>query len=311
MEARRLRRQSFSRNSRKPHSQKFVLPCKDKVNNGDVQWLEVKRRLSEKADVLEAVLSSRKAVVVKYGDPATIEHEYSVSSDLQNEPNFMKYYCSFTCRDSAEFRNRLWLCDGHGELKGFAVMPHYELGSVGEYPWKKSEIMILKNVLLQAAFAILQAHSTTGFSHGDMHLDNLLMRKTKKTVIPYDAGDVKLLGVYAVISDFDLSSTFNTPKFGIVNKPAQAYFDIRRMLRLTEFLPNAEFKLDCVNVDSIRRLEDDGEPITARSYDIVGRCVMSLKSSGPRMIGGVSPTPGPKTKMRVKRACRSSTTAQS
>ena len=73
---------------------------------------------------------------------------------------------------------------------------------------------VLKNVLAQVYLALTDAYSTCKFVHHDLHLDNILLRKTEKRDIVYssEGSKLKLQGVYALVMDFGRITTKGNDK---------------------------------------------------------------------------------------------------
>jgi hypothetical protein len=167
-------------------SQKFVLPCQRYADSGDQSWLEITSVLKENQPVLTGVLERNKAVVIKHGTVDKTTNEYEVAKALWQAqvPYVIKYCCMFTCKDSID-SDIQGLCNGKKGPRGFIVMPHYDLGSVEAQPWTRSDFDVLKSVAKQAVSAYLIAHRELGFQHRDFHAGNVLLRKTKKSDVPF------------------------------------------------------------------------------------------------------------------------------
>ncbi|MBC7409706.1 MAG: hypothetical protein H7339_15070 [Arcicella sp.] len=156
-----------------------------------------------------------KKVVVKFEKGKAGFNDYIIAQTLFNAkiPNFIKYYCYFNCKeDPIVFDNlpkinvpgehHLNFCTGPGDEMGFIVMPFYRLGSVKNYTWTRQNFDQLKTVLKQVFLSLVTAFLESGFIHKDPHLDNILIRKTKKQNLSYRDIHLKLSGYYAIIVDF-------------------------------------------------------------------------------------------------------------
>jgi serine/threonine protein kinase len=196
---------------------KFVLPCQRYADAKDKAWLSVTSMLSETQPVLKGVIKNGKAVVIKHGNVPETDNDCAIAKALFDAgvPNVIKYYCHFTCKDTADYvnnnrhlfeRNRDFLCNGDpgsGSQRGFVVMPFYETVPVkGE-----KNFHAFKNLLMQVVLASLHAFQRCGFVHGDMNTGNVLFRKTTQTSVSYgDLGTLEVAnGIYAVIMDFGRS----------------------------------------------------------------------------------------------------------
>jgi serine/threonine protein kinase len=241
---------------RTSQSFKFRLPCQSK-------WLEIRKQLTIEHPVLHGILiEQNKDVVVKYGLVDLINKDYRISNELINHyvPNIIKYYCSFVCKDTLEhIPQQKYLCHPNGaENIGYLVMPYYSLGDLHNHCWKRETLNELKNILTQACFAVLYAFETCGFVHNDLHLFNILIRKTKKSSLHY--GDVRLaIGTYyVIIMDFEKSTLQ-------VESPRDAYFTIRNILNNATSLRKSNLALE-VNVSLINRWMSGNTPITNHTY---------------------------------------------
>lgn len=210
--------ESLPRNhgSRSKTSVKFTLKCQEKItldNPTTKDWLKIVEKLDR--NVLKGILF-RKQIVVKYDIPRKIIDDYNISEKLckNNIPNYIKYICYFVCPDNvSDIATKQFLCkaaDVSNEILGFIVMPYYSLGSVGNQVWSSKDLNIYKSILKQICFASVYAFFEMNFVHKDLHLDNILLRKTKKETIFYGSVEVKTFGMYAIIMDFDRLKVNNT-----------------------------------------------------------------------------------------------------
>ena len=242
-------------------SQKFVLPCQSRVQSSNTkEWLQIQHKLVEKSPVLKAVLERSNNVVVKYGQPKIMHNEYSVSEALYTSkvPNMIKYFCSFQCADDiANIVKKGYLCDG-GEDIAYIVMPYYSLGDMNKYVWNRENFGLLKNILTQVSFAILYASKTCRFVHNDLHMYNILLRKTKKTKLVYGDIDLPLQSLYAVVMDFEKS----TVQLGT---PREAYYTIRDILNRATSLDNSDMSL-AIDVSDLNQLMSTNTSITTDTY---------------------------------------------
>lgn len=257
-------------------STKFVLPCQKYADSKDKAWLSVTSMLSETQPVLTGVLKNNKAVVIKHGSVQEIEKDYAFSKRLSDAgiPNIIKYYCKFTCKDTARYvnnnrqlfeRNRNFLCngtpDGPEDIRGFVVMPYYPLGDISSLPIKgEGRYWIYKNLLTQVFCASLYAYAQTGFIHGDMNSGNVLFRKTTKKDVTY--GDWCTIpvdsGIYAVVMDFGLSTMATSPTD--VNL---LYRGLKRYITLAEQVCDYDSNFSVV-LKTLNDLTTDETPVTSR-----------------------------------------------
>jgi len=73
-------------------------------------------------------------------------------------------------------------------------MPYYELSSMLRYKWDESNFNMLKELLKQVIEILIFTNKQVGFLHNDIHLDNVMLKKSKN-------GEIKV-----EIIDFDKST---------------------------------------------------------------------------------------------------------
>jgi tRNA A-37 threonylcarbamoyl transferase component Bud32 len=196
-------------------SMKYLVNCQEKIDASDDKWLEVVRKIQDN-DILIGKMST-KSVVIKFGKNIPIQKEYEISKKIyeKNVPNFIKFYCTFTClEDVNKFKQietvekSIKLCSKPGVKTWFVVMPYYQFGSISNYKWTSDKYNILLNLIQQAVLALYEAYKTTGFVHMDLHLGNILLKKTNKNEIDYifSKNNIRLVGYEAILMDFELSN---------------------------------------------------------------------------------------------------------
>lgn len=232
--------------SRSDSSVKFVLPCDNMKKNSD--WLEVKGYLTaKKFNILVGHLKHHKSVVIKFGNIREIQHEYNVAKMAYEQyvPNIIKFLCSFICNDSIEsiktrdFLINTRVCEGPENTQiGMILMPYYQLGSLEDYRWDRSNFQTLKAVLRQVAYALLYAYQRFNFVHGDMHVANILMRRTKKQTVTYGDNTLPCYGLYPMIMDFGRSKIQE-------HSVKEVYQNIDRLLSLVDNMKNSDLAIVC------------------------------------------------------------------
>ena len=273
--------QKQSVHAHKIESFKYRLGCQDRINNtapSTDSWLKIQSILVSGHPVLKGVLEKRKDVVVKFGNPVEMRKEYAIDELIQAVPNMLKYYCVFACNDTVDrlqmqdYRFKPYLCEGTGDSLGCLVMPYYPMGSVDGYHWRLSNLDILKNILKQVAMASLHAYERHNFIHNDMHLMNILIRRSKKASIDYGDKTLQVVGGhYAIVMDYG-KSQIATDK----SLPRDVYAGIHRMMRLIGDLSNSDVQLD-YDTATIRDLMSNNVPITPVVYTLICRNIDDLK----------------------------------
>jgi serine/threonine protein kinase len=114
----------------------------------------------------------------------------------------------------------LSLCSASKETenkKAILVMPFIQEGSVKNFNWFNGDkFNVLKSIIQQTVISLTIAYNKCGFIHNDLHLDNILLKKTKKETIKYQMNNncngndtneitIKTYGYKSIIMDFDSS----------------------------------------------------------------------------------------------------------
>ncbi len=191
---------------------KFSLKCeedKDKyLNLIDILY----KSIDENAVIIKGLYDNKKDIVLKIGIQNAINKEYEIAEKLNNIPNFIRYYCKFICQDDIKeiinnqnMINAYTLCKNDKNIIGILAMNYYKIGSIGNYKWSVDNFVILKNLLQQTVYAVLYAYIKTGFIHGDLHCDNILIKNKRVCEIDYCYKKL-LIDTYEVrIMDFEKS----------------------------------------------------------------------------------------------------------
>lgn len=193
-------------------SKKFKVSCQPPT----APWLRLNEHLhrtDQNVGLLTAIMDGKHDVVVKIAPITGIKHEYDIGFVLNGIPNYVRYYCYFTCPDSVArlFDEKIELdkaelCQTSGIPDvGILVMSYYPTGNMNSYKWDAHNLVVLKNIIKQVASAVLLGYQRHGFVHNDLHLSNVLLRPSKKTSINYDGVVLETCGLYAIIVDFERS----------------------------------------------------------------------------------------------------------
>jgi len=209
-----LERKGYKKNA----PNKYHIDCDYYEKNTDNIHISELVRNKNDISILEAVLSSellkqvllikRKPIVVKIGRKnQTIQKEYDYGKQLKhaNIPGFIRYICLFSS-----------FLDTPKTL----LMPYISEGSLRTFDWTPEKLPILESAILQAIMSSMTAYIKCGFIHGDFHLDNILLNKTKKREIIYSMDDRESIaiptnGYKIVILDFDSSWIVEEREIGI------------------------------------------------------------------------------------------------
>lgn len=180
---------------------KYQIDCNEVESNLDSLEINKVVRYKNDVSILSGLLTHIKNktvgtkyprhIVVKIGlCNKTLEKEFKIGNLLASIPGYISYICLFDCYDdSYEKINPSRICNAEKKdtnLKKVLLMPYIIEGSVKNYKWSLYKFDILRSVVIQAIMSTIQAYQKVGFIHGDFHLDNILLKKTKKKYITYN-----------------------------------------------------------------------------------------------------------------------------
>jgi predicted unusual protein kinase regulating ubiquinone biosynthesis (AarF/ABC1/UbiB family) len=143
---------------------------------------------------------------------------------------FCLNHCKLQCLDNFNKLNNSskYLCSNSGKEITILLMPNIQLGDIGNYKWNRDNFDILKNVIKHVIISLLYAYTEIGFIHRDLHLGNILLKKTKRKALSYgDLGTLELMGILPVIMDYDKSIIQNNSLYLV-------YDDIERFINLSQ-----------------------------------------------------------------------------
>ena len=95
-------------------------------------------------------------------------------------------------------------------------MKYYNLGSIGNFNWTSDTLDILKNVLRQTVYSVLNGYKIYGFIHGDLHCDNVLLKKKRVLEIDYNYKKLEINTYEVRIMDFEKSKFNKNSEFKYV-----------------------------------------------------------------------------------------------
>ena len=100
---------------------------------------------------------------------------------ILNVHRCIKFLCIFHCYDNNSSDK---ICQGTPEKdtkKEVLIMNYLNEGSVKRHAWANSNFHILRSIIIQTIYSLTVAYHNTGFIHNDSHLDNILIKRTKRT----------------------------------------------------------------------------------------------------------------------------------
>jgi hypothetical protein len=223
-----LKRDTRLSNNNNSNTYKYKLDCQniiDKSENSETKdWLILQNQIIHDSDeytLFNALLEQNKQIVVKIG-PEKLKNEFEIGKIIESLkiPTFLVYNCMFNCLDDfykmdgktqiekqKENTKRKYLCKKEGKQIYILVMPYINNGVFCNYIWNIDNFIILKNIIKHIFISIIYASLTIGFIHNDLHLNNIMIQKTKRKKINY--GDFYSLdiigGIIPIIMDYDKS----------------------------------------------------------------------------------------------------------
>jgi len=194
-------------------TEKYFIECKP---TRDIEkWLTQTNPIDIKKEraIIEALLQDERfqkdlKVIVKMSESKTIEKEYDIANKLKNIPGFILFICKMSCKDNLDryIHKNIKICSQNDtdHLYNLLIMPYISGGSMRVYNFidKPDKLISCLSQLIVSLFLAFKEH---GFLHTDIHLDNVLLRKTKKINIKYNDIEIKSEGLQICIMDFDLS----------------------------------------------------------------------------------------------------------
>lgn len=309
---------------------KFVVDCSSLITNSErttAGWIDDVTQLRtidrskslgmSHKKILVGMLRRRTRVVVKVADTnEDLEREWQAYSAVmdrcKNSCNFVHYFCYFRCNDRLPRIVELaignpsagiGLCDGPGDAMQVLVMEHVDGMSMKHHDWSVTSTQALQDFILQALFALLEAHLACGFRHGDFHLDNVLVARTRRANVTYPgipgAPSVATHGLLAKLMDFELSSV--GPRNGATElfKDAMEFFS-KAAGSLMPFVAVSPFQKCYL---AAKRWVEDREPNPLELMSLVPY-VRELTSIAPPQAGG-SRVPGQPIARAMARSGRS------
>jgi hypothetical protein len=170
-----LPKSEFSSDRTNMKLNKLLLNCNDPNYYKLTNFLYISQ--NKQALVLNALYNSKINVVLKFGFLDSIEKEFKISEALSLLPNFIRFFCSFSCNDNIrniiDTRDNITkykICQYGSKPIGVLVMKDYAFGSICDYDWNRENFHILKNVIKQVAFASILAYNFNGFIKNTLFL---------------------------------------------------------------------------------------------------------------------------------------------
>lgn len=296
---------SLNASSKSPHnnedSYKYKLEtCQSNIdkNNENPEtkdWLNLEKQIShdsEEYTLFNAFLiQKKKSIVVKIG-PELLLEEYKIGEILEDKiklPIFIGFYCIFNCLDDFQSirtkskdeqieinKKRRDLCKKNGNKINILVMPYISGNHIQNTKWKMDELKILKNIMNHIVISLIYAYTRIGFIHGDLHLGNVILQKTKRKNINYEEfGNIEIIGnIMPIIMDYGKSNLD-------VNNTEFLYEDIKRIISL--ICSESNLVCDSINfIIFIKSLQSKKPNITTELSKLICNQIDDIKCNYDR-----------------------------
>lgn len=197
----------------KRDAEKYFIQCKNPQDTSswlastDVFSASMTRAIVE-ALIHDGVNRKYNKVVIKVALSQTLEKEYKISVILKNIPGFIRYICAMKCNDNLKqylVDKHASICsyDPHDSIHHVLVMPFMPIGSVRKYEWHRHDPLLFRSCLMQLVLSLYYAFIQYGFLQ-DIHLDNVLLKHTRKQIAKYLEYEIPILsGLQVCIMDFE------------------------------------------------------------------------------------------------------------
>jgi hypothetical protein len=246
-------------------STKLKINCKERVGSATVDWLELTRMFDHTSSdfkIYTGLLDKRMHIVAKIG-LSKLDEEYSVGQQLDalGLPTFMSFHCIFKCMDKFSKLAKITktICGESGDNITVLLMPYLSEGRIDEWKWDRGNFAVMKNVIKHVCLTLLYSYMKLNFLHMDLHLGNVLLRKTTRGMLTYgDYGDCEVLGLIPVIMDFEKSRFAAAEQ---QEQQRQVYMDIDNFIGLMSNSCNVKFNCAAVK-DALKKLILNNTAIT-------------------------------------------------
>jgi len=224
---------------------KFLFDCKRDVT----KWFDIVTYLNlydknNNTTIFKELWNENKNIVLKIASTGLIKKEYDVGCKLKDMQNFIHYNyifeCDYTIMDILNNKYTKLNFTMENPIS-ILLVDYYRLGNFGEYEWSIYNFHILKNVLKQTVFAILDAYEKYGFIHENLHPGNILLEPLTIGEITY-GNKILLIDTYqVVINDFDHSTINNNNK----NDFTLVIDSCKQLLNSLSIIDNENIKIIC------------------------------------------------------------------
>lgn len=194
-------------------SYKLKLDCQARIKWDEPEtrdWLELTQKFDHQSPdyvIFKGLLEKRHSVVAKIAFSA-YNQEFELAKQLEglHLPTLLNYCCRFECLDDRRSLNysSSYLCKKTGDMIHVIIMPYVDGGQIDSWKWNRDNFDDLKQIMKHIVYTLLYAARNMGFIHNDLHVGNVLIKKTRRKEVSYgDFGALKVEGHIPIIMDYD------------------------------------------------------------------------------------------------------------
>lgn len=202
--------------NRSNSAHKLHLNCQSKIDDSNPdtkEWLALEEKFDHSSSdyhIYRGLLEKKTPIVAKISRAGTnLKRDYEIGLELNSAlrlPTLLDYYCMFECLESMrDFTpSKHSLCKKTGDPIHVIIMPYINGKQINNWEWVRGNFETLKNVMKHIVLTALYAARTIGFVHKDLHLGNIMVKRTQRKEVTYgEWGTFPLDGVQPVIMDYD------------------------------------------------------------------------------------------------------------
>jgi hypothetical protein len=248
---------------------KLKIDCKNRIDSDTKDWLELVSLFNQSDGVVYKALLEKHKYIVAYTGKFDLTKEYETAKKLEalKLPTIIRLNCIFNCLD--DFSKLEKSPDSPTKPVSVILMPFLEEGRIDEWTWKRANFDLMKNIIKHVFLSAFYAKSALGFVHRDLHLGNILLKKTQCKEISYgEYGTLDVHGIIPVIMDFDKSAF-------VENYDALLYKDLSHFIGLMGNYCNVKFNANIIQDYLDKTLT--AAPITPVIYSNLSKHIDNLE----------------------------------
>ena len=224
--------------------------------------------LSTKEILIIKQMANKKRIVVKITKNIDLKRIKNINYLVRRLPNFPKIYFVFECNEDINNSNINIVLE-------IMKLYKHKLSDLTN----KLNIEEVKSILKQLIFSLIMAFESTGFIHGDLHIENILLNELKETkILEYQIENIKFnieTDIECIIMDFDKSITYDN-KYMHLPDFDNSYTLIKSIINIINICGSLYLKEKKYEIDIIR--DNLNKSYRELHYDVVLHSVSILGS---------------------------------